>query len=78
MIDELSTLTYAYIAGTYPGPATQMQKQGRMIVLKKKNIPLSLTFTRGKKDPFFEKRCLGAPENNPFSVKMPEKKTLFL
>ena len=39
-----------------PGPATHMQNGGRMIVLQNKNIPLSLTFTKGKKGPFFQKR----------------------
>ena len=38
------------------GPATHMQKGGHMIVLQNKNIPLSLTFTKGKKDLFFKKR----------------------
>ena len=62
-----------------PGPATHIQKGGRMIVLQNKNIPFSLTYTKGKKDPFFSKTLTwstrkktflseNAWKKNPFSV----------
>ena len=42
--------------GGVPSLATRIQKGGHMIVLQNEKLSLSLTFTKGKKTPFFPKR----------------------
>ena len=48
-------ILYFIVSGS-PGPATHIQKGGRMIVLQIKKSPFSLIFTYEKKTPFFQKR----------------------
>ena len=69
----LSAVDLEAVADPEPGPATHMQKGGRMFVLQIKKLPLSDIYW-GKKDSFFPKTLTWSSRKLPFSCKNDQKK----